>query len=202
MLPCHGQSSLLRQRCRHWRRRGGGLDDNKVAIAAAGGISAIIATPVETPCVVSAAEAACGVLWNLTIDDENNQAAIVTAGGIPAVIEALTTHAACADVAEAACNALCNLADSADNRVAIVAAGGVQCLTTAKAAHPASVRVAWVAAAALEALGWLRSLACQQPRSSLCRCPRTDTRLTLCVATTQRQRLLATRGYASQAIAS
>ncbi|CAL1157836.1 unnamed protein product, partial [Cladocopium goreaui] len=95
-------------------------DQNKAAIAAAGGIPPLVA--LVTSGSDSAKEPAAGALRNLAMNDQN-MAAIAAAGGIPPLVALVTSGSDSAK--EQAARALINLALNDQNKAAIAAAGGI-----------------------------------------------------------------------------
>ena len=95
-------------------------DQNKAAIAAAGGIPPLVA--LVTSGSDSAKEQAARALENLAPNDQN-MAAIAAAGGIPPLVALVTSGSDSAK--EQAARALANLALNDQNKAAIAAAGGI-----------------------------------------------------------------------------
>mmetsp|Transcript_31566 Transcript_31566/g.74082 ORF Transcript_31566/g.74082 Transcript_31566/m.74082 type:complete len:156 (+) Transcript_31566:44-511(+) len=87
-----------------------GVDKNREAIAAAGGIKAVVEGMKAHEGSAGVQEQGCGALVNLAINDKNKEA-IAAAGGIEAVVEGMKAHKGSAGVQEQGCGALLNLAD-------------------------------------------------------------------------------------------
>ncbi|KAK7239659.1 hypothetical protein SO694_00028367 [Aureococcus anophagefferens] len=97
-------------------------DDNKVAIAAAGGIAPLVEL-VRSGCA-DAKGSAARALANLASGNADNQVAIAAAGGIAPLVDLLRDG--CVDGKGAAAHTLQILArNNADNKVAIAAAGAI-----------------------------------------------------------------------------
>ncbi|CAL1142550.1 unnamed protein product, partial [Cladocopium goreaui] len=96
-------------------------DENKAAIAAAGGIPPLVA--LVTRGSDSAKKYAARALGNLASNNDQNKAAIAAAGGIPPLVALVTSGNDSAK--EYAAAALGNLATNDQNKAAIAAAGGI-----------------------------------------------------------------------------
>jgi hypothetical protein len=112
--------------------------DNQVAVAAAGGIVAVVAAMQAHKRSAGVQEMACRALRNLAANNDNNEDAISAAGGIEALTTAMETHQARALLQEYACAALLNLACNASLRGRIKAAGGVELAKRAVSASDAT----------------------------------------------------------------
>ncbi len=100
--------------------------DNQVAVAAAGGIVAIVAAMQAHKRSAGVQEMAGRALRNLAANNPSNKDAISAAGGIEALATSMKTHQARALLQQYACAALNNLACNASLRGRIKAAGGVE----------------------------------------------------------------------------
>ena len=83
-------------------------DDNKTAIAAAGGIPVVLAAMKAHTGHVDVKGKGCFALRNLAVNADN-QTAIAAAGGIPVVLAAMKAHKGHVDVQEHGCCALGNI---------------------------------------------------------------------------------------------
>jgi hypothetical protein len=112
-----------------------GNKDNKLTIAAAGGIELVVHDMKRHTEIAEVQEEACGTMKNLARGNADNAVTISAAGGIEAIVAAMTVHTGSAGVQEQACDALDNLADYPSLRERIKAAG---CVELAKRAVSAS----------------------------------------------------------------
>jgi vacuolar protein 8 len=108
--------------------------DNKVKVAAAGGIETILAGMTANKASAGVQKQACGALRNLSANNPANKDAVAAAGGIEALATSMKTHQASALLQEYACGALYNLAINASLRGRIKAAGGVELVKRAVSA--------------------------------------------------------------------
>mmetsp|Transcript_31576 Transcript_31576/g.74108 ORF Transcript_31576/g.74108 Transcript_31576/m.74108 type:complete len:120 (+) Transcript_31576:44-403(+) len=86
-----------------------GVDKNREAIAAAGGIKAVVEGMKAHEGSAGVQTQGCGAFWHLA-DYHENMEAIAAAGGIEAVVEGMKAHEGSVGVQEWACRALWNLA--------------------------------------------------------------------------------------------
>jgi len=128
-------------------------DDNKTAIAAAGGIPVVLAAMKAHTGHADVQRRGCGALGSLAVNADN-KTAIAAAGGIPVVLAAMKAHTGHADVQCQGCRALGNLAANADNQTAIAAAGGIPVVLAAMKAHKGHVDVQEHGCCALGNIGW------------------------------------------------
>ena len=100
-------------------------DCNRVKIAEAGGIEAVVSAMKEHKTSVLMQERACVALRNLAVND-GNKLKIAEAGGIEALVAGMEAHQTSVLVQEYACWALWYLAAQGSLSQRINAAGGVQ----------------------------------------------------------------------------
>ncbi len=100
--------------------------DNKVKIAAAGGIADVLAAMRGHRSHAGVQEQGCGALFNLALHADN-QVKIAAAGGIVDVLEAMRAHKGTNRVEDFACRALHKLGQSVDGNVskALLESGAV-----------------------------------------------------------------------------
>jgi hypothetical protein len=127
--------SLLKDCCNLTRQ-----EENRIELAKAGGIDAIIVAMRALPSFLSVQYLGCFAVANLSINS-NNKVAISAPGGLKAIITAMRAHPSNADVQHLGCWALGNLAINSNNKVAIAAAGGIKAIITAIRAHSSNANV-------------------------------------------------------------
>ena len=133
----------LRGRCTNthlqWLRYLAGQSaKNRVAIAAQGGIEAVLRAMEAHGSREEVLENGCWTLCKLAMH-AGNELAIVAKGGIEAVVGAMRTHASSEAVQTAGCRVLHRLAFHSENKVAIAAKGGIESAVGAMRAHRSSV---------------------------------------------------------------
>ena len=112
-------------------------DNQRVKVAAEGGIGAIVGAMQRQPSAKVQA-AACRALWYLARND-SNKVRIAAEGGVGAVVSALQNHPADAKVQEAGCHALLNLTvNNADNKAKAKSAGAEDAVKRAMALQDAT----------------------------------------------------------------
>ena len=123
-------------------------DNQRVKVAAEGGIGAIVGAMQRQP-RANVQAAACRALWYLTINPDN-KVKVAAEGGVGAIVSALKNHPADAKVQEEGCGALRSLAyNNADNQVRIAAEGGVGAIVSAMQHHPTHAKIQETACVAL-----------------------------------------------------
>jgi hypothetical protein len=145
------------QACLALRQCAGGATYNEsehkfaLALAAAGGLRAVLDDMRAFPSSASVQEAACGALHRITRPDENTVAA-GSSGGIEALVAAMSAHGAHAGVQERACGALANMAANADNKAKAGSTGAIEAVVAAMNAHGAHAHVQVYACWALRSM--------------------------------------------------
>ena len=110
--------------------------DNKVKIAAAGGVADVLAAMRAHRSHAGVQVQGCGALWSLAGNNADNKVKIAAAGGIADVLAAMRAHRSHAEVQDLCCGALLSLAgNNADNKVKIAVAGGIADVLAAMRAH-------------------------------------------------------------------
>ena len=127
--------------------------DNKVKIAAAGGVADVLAAMRAHRSHAGVQVQGCGALWSLAGNNADNKVKIAAAGGIADVLAAMRAHRSHARVQEQGCGALLNLALHTDNQVKIAAAGGIADVLAAMRTHKGTSRVEDFACRTLHKLG-------------------------------------------------
>jgi hypothetical protein len=107
--------------------------DNRDALAAAGGIEAVLAALRAHPGAANVQERGCLALGNLAASHAANQTAVAAAGGIEAVVAALRAHSGAANVQDYGCYALRLLAGTPARTAAIKRAGTIKLAEVARA---------------------------------------------------------------------
>ena len=115
MLEHQGHEHVQAAACEALAGLAASDDNQRVKVAAEGGIGAIVGAMQRQPSA-KVQEAACRALWYLARNDAN-QVRIAAEGGVGAIVTAMQNHPTHAKVQAAACNTLKNLAVNADNKV-------------------------------------------------------------------------------------
>jgi hypothetical protein len=109
-------------------------DQNKMTIAAKGGIDVIVKAIQRHADHAGVQEKGCRALGNLAVNYQNN-VNIAAKGGIDVIVKAMQRHGDHAVVQEYGCAALCNLASNDQNQVTIAAKGGIDVIVKAMQRH-------------------------------------------------------------------
>jgi hypothetical protein len=115
-------------------------DENRTAIARAGGIEAVVAGMGAHGSSEGVQEQGCLALGNLAVDKEN-MTLIARAGGIEALVAGMRAHESGAGVQKEGVRALGNLAWNEENRTLIARAGGIEALVAGMRAHKSGAGV-------------------------------------------------------------
>lgn len=112
-------------------------DNQRVKVAAEGGIGAIVGAMQRHPSAKVQA-AACRALWNLTYNNDANQVKVAAEGGVGAIVSAMQHHPTNAEVQQAGCGALFNLTHNNDNKAKAKSAGAEDAVKRAMARQDAT----------------------------------------------------------------
>ena len=134
MLSHISTSQVQEQGCRALTDLSRGFDDNKVSIATAGGIAAIVNGMKAHRVHPGVQENGCLALSNLAANSDN-QVSIAKAGGIVTIVSGMEVHRDHAGVQKYGCWALTSLAFNSINRVPIANAGGIAAIVSGMEVH-------------------------------------------------------------------
>jgi hypothetical protein len=110
-------------------------DENRTAIARAGGIVAVLAWMVAHRSIAGVQQEGCAALANLALNVEN-KTAIAMAGGIETVVLAMGAHRSIAGMQEQGCLVLEVLGRNKENTPLIASAGGIEAVVAGMITHP------------------------------------------------------------------
>jgi len=111
-------------------------DNQRVKVAAEGGIGAIVGAMQRQPSA-NVQAAACQALRNLARNDAN-EVRIAAEGGVGAIVSAMQHHPTHAKIQETACGALFNLTHNNDNKAKAKSAGAEDAVKRAMALQDAT----------------------------------------------------------------
>lgn len=125
MMVAHSVDAGVQTRCcRHLSLAARRSDADNVAIAAVGGIEAVVAALTAHPEAEGVQQQGCRALGKMARNHSANHA-IAAAGGIEAIVVALTTHPRAEGVQDKGCNALDHLVNDPGHQAAIKASGAI-----------------------------------------------------------------------------
>jgi hypothetical protein len=142
-LGAHPQDKSLHvQACLVLRQLARGTTNNEsgqfaLALAAAGGLQAVLDVMRAHPSSAAVQEAACVAVLQITHSADENKVAAGGAGAIEAVISTLNAHASHPGVQVYACWALANMATNDDNQAKAGCAGAFEAVIAAMNSHGA-----------------------------------------------------------------
>ena len=121
----------------------------RVAIAAKGGIEAVVRAMAAHESSEGVQRAGCAALKNFAAYNDGNKVAIAAKDGIEAILKAMAGHGSSVGVQEDGCWALANIAScesfglylirwNAETRIAIAAKGSIEAVVRAMGAHESS----------------------------------------------------------------
>ena len=140
MLEHAGHEHVAEAACEALAGLAASDDNQRVKVAAEGGIGAIVGAMQRQPSA-NVQAAACRALWYLTINNDANKVRIAAEGGVGAIVSAMQHHPTNAEVQEAGCNALASLTcNNSANKAKAKSAGAEDAVKRAMALQDATAK--------------------------------------------------------------